>query len=137
MLNKFIDKHDKMLDNTFVRANLQTVLDTRDVSESNLIDHKRLLLELIGFINREEDDRYLMEIEKRNLEKDVREMFYGWDLIKANLDFRERLRRVNADKIREHFMLQDEIRNMMKKDDLAVLINLERIRTAMSGLEGI
>lgn len=89
-------------------------------------------MELIGMINREEDDRYLMELEKRNFEKDVKDIVYQWDLIRSNIDFKERLKRVNTDKIREDFMMMDEIRNSLKKDDLAVLINLERLRTALS-----
>ena len=87
---------------------------------------------MIGFINREEDERYLMELEKKNVEKDVKQIIYQWDLVRANIDFKEKIGKVNSEKIKEEFMLLDEIRNNMKKDDLAVLINLERIRTALS-----
>ena len=33
-------------------------------------------MELIGFVNREEDERYLMEVDKRNLEKDVKDIIH-------------------------------------------------------------
>jgi hypothetical protein len=48
------------------------------------------------------------------------------------LDFKEKIKKVNTEKIKEEFMLMDDIRNNVKKDDLAILINLERIRTALS-----
>ena len=89
-------------------------------------------MELIGFLNHEEDERYLMDLEKKNLEKDVKDIIYQWDLVRSNIEFKERLRRVNPEGIREQFMLMEEIRGGMKKDDLAVLVNLERIRTALA-----
>jgi hypothetical protein len=77
--------------------------------------------------NREEDEKYLMTLEKRNFENDVKDIIYSWDLIRANMDFKERIKRVNVDKIKDEFMVMDEVRNL-KRDDFAVLVNLERLR---------
>lgn len=88
-------------------------------------------MQLIGFVNREEDEKYLMEVEKRNLEKDVKDIIYSWDLVRSNLEFKDRIRKVNTNKIREDFNLMDEVRQM-KKDDQAILVNLERMRTALA-----
>jgi hypothetical protein len=33
-----------------------------------------LIKELIGFLNREEDERYLVDLERKNVEKDVRDI---------------------------------------------------------------
>lgn len=68
-----------------------------------------------------------MALEKKNFERDVKDIVYSWDLIRANLDFKERIRNVNVDKIKENFMIMDEIRNM-KRDDIIILVNLERMR---------
>jgi len=53
-------------------------------------------MELIGYVNREEDERYLMEVEKRNLENDVKDIIYSWDLVRSNMEFKERIRKVNT-----------------------------------------
>lgn len=62
LLNKFLDKNNRTLNNTIIKENLRETVDNKEVSEVNLINHKRLIYELIGFVNREEDERYLMEI---------------------------------------------------------------------------
>lgn len=55
-------------------------------------------------------------MEKKNVEKDVKDIIYSWDLIRANLDFKERIKKVNVDKIKEDFNCMDEVR-LMKRDD--------------------
>jgi len=72
-----------------------------------------------------------MEVEKRNLENDVKDIIYSWDLVRSNMEFKERIRKVNTQKIKEDFNLMEEVRTM-KKDDQAILVNLERMRTALS-----
>jgi len=67
-------------------------------------------------VNREEDEKYLIGLEKKNVEKDVKDIINQWELIRANLDFKERIRKVNVDKIKEDFNLMDEVRTM-KRDD--------------------
>lgn len=114
-----------------IKEDLEEVLNNKDNSEENLIKHKQMIMQLIGFVNREEDEKYLMEVEKRNLEKDVKDIIYSWDLVRSNLEFKERIRKVNTNKIREDFNLMDEVRQM-KKDDQAILVNLERMRTALA-----
>ena len=117
--------------NQFIKDDLKNIVDDKSVNEENLIQHKRLILELIGFVNREEDERYLMEVEKRNLENDVKDIIYSWDLVRSNKEFKERIKKVNTQKIKEDFNLMEEVRTM-KKDDQAILVNLERMRTALS-----
>lgn len=73
-------------------------------------------MELIGFVNREEDERYLMEVEKRNMEQDVKDIIYSWDLVRSNIEFKDRLKKVNTQKIKEDFNLMDEVRAMTKHD---------------------
>ncbi len=51
-----------------------------------------------------------MALEKRNLEKDVKDIIYNWDLVNANLDFKERIKKVNTEKIKEDFMVMDDVR---------------------------
>jgi hypothetical protein len=76
LLNKFVNKRNKVIDSTFIKDDLNKVLENREATEENLIEHKRLAMELIGFVIREEDERYLMEIEKKNFEKDVKDIIY-------------------------------------------------------------
>jgi hypothetical protein len=116
LLCKFIDKSDKVVDTAFLKEDILGVLNDEGVNDSNLIEHKRVIKQLIGFINREEDERYLVGLEKKNVEKDVKDIIYSWDLIRANLDFKERIKKVNVDKIREDFNCMDEVR-LMKRDD--------------------
>lgn len=61
-----------------------------------MIKHKQIITELIGFVNREEDEKYLMEVEKRNLENDVKDIIYAWDLVRSNLEFKDRIKKVNT-----------------------------------------
>jgi hypothetical protein len=56
----------------FVKEEVIKVVENKDVSEENLIKHKILIKELIGTVNREEDAKYLMSLEKRNFENDVK-----------------------------------------------------------------
>jgi hypothetical protein len=56
----------------FVKEEVIKVVENKDVSEENLIKHKILIKELIGAVNREEDAKYLMSLEKRNFENDVK-----------------------------------------------------------------
>ncbi len=114
-----------------VKEDLNAILEDKDTSEENLIKHKQLIMELIGFVNREEDEKYLMEVQKRNLENDVKDIIYNWDLVRSNLEFKERIRKVNTTKIKEDFNLMEEVRQM-KRDDQAILVNLERMRTALA-----
>lgn len=67
-------------------------------------------------MNREEDEKYWMELEKNNLESDVKDIIYAWDLLKSNMEFKERIKKVNTQKIREEFNMMDNIR-AMKRDD--------------------
>lgn len=76
LLNKFVDKKNVTVNQTIIKEKMNDILDDKEVSEKNLIEHKKTILELIGFVNREEDERYLMEVEKKNLEKDVRDLVY-------------------------------------------------------------
>jgi hypothetical protein len=52
-------------------------------------------------------------------------------LIRANIDLKERLKKVNVDKIKEEFMVMDDVR-LLKRDDFAVLVNLERLRQGLA-----
>ena len=131
LLNKFIDKTDQLVNGTFIKDDVKNIIESKEVTNENLIEHKRLILELIGFVNREEDDKYLMSLEKKNLEKDVKDIIYNWDLVRSNLSFKERIQSVNTQKIKEDFNLMDAVRSM-KREDQAVLVNLERMRTALS-----
>jgi len=130
-LNKFIDKTDNLVNSTFIKDDIKNIIESKEVTNENLIEHKRLILELIGFVNREEDDKYLMSLEKKNLEKDVKDIIYNWDLVRSNFGFKERILSVNTQKIKEDFNLMDAVRSM-KREDQAVLVNLERMRTALS-----
>ena len=47
------------------------------------------------------------------------------------MEFKNRIKAVNTQKIKEDFNLMEEVRQM-KKDDLAILVNLERMRAALS-----
>ena len=47
---------------------MEKVLNNKEVSEENLLEQKRIIKSLIGLLNREEDEKYLLEVEKRNLE---------------------------------------------------------------------
>ena len=75
-----------------------------------------MILELIGFVNREEDDKYLTSLEKRNLERDVKDIIYNWDLVRSNIAFKERIKSVNTQKIKEDFNLMDAVRSMKRED---------------------
>lgn len=88
-------------------------------------------MQIIGHLNKEEDDKYLTELEKRNFEKDVKDIIHQWELVRSNIEFKERIKQINVDKIKEDFMVNEQIR-LMKREDFAVLVNLERIRTALS-----
>mmetsp|Transcript_12499 Transcript_12499/g.12265 ORF Transcript_12499/g.12265 Transcript_12499/m.12265 type:complete len:106 (-) Transcript_12499:770-1087(-) len=105
-----------MVDNAFNRQDLSQTLEDQTISPENLIEHKRLITQLIGCVNREEDERYLVELEKKNVEKDVRDIVHQWDLIRANIEFKERIKKVNVEKIKEGFNVMDEIR-VMRRDD--------------------
>lgn len=51
--------------------------------------------------------------------------------MRSNIEFKERIRKVDVDKIKEDFLVMDEVR-AMKREDFAILVNLERIRSALS-----
>lgn len=110
-----MDKTDQMINGTFIKDGLN-IIESKEVTDENLIEHKRLILELIGFVNREEDDRYLMSLEKRNLERDVKDIIYNWDLVRSNIGFKERIKTVNTQKIKEDFNLMDAVRAMKRED---------------------
>ena len=84
ILNKFVDKRSNLLDNYFLKDHLQDTLHSKEITQDNIFKHKRIINELIGFINREEDERYLIEVQMKNLEKDVKDIIYNWDLIRSN-----------------------------------------------------
>jgi hypothetical protein len=58
----------------------------------------------------------LISLEKKNVEKDVKDIIYQWDLVRSNIDFKNRIKAINTDKIREEFNVIDEVRLMKKYD---------------------
>lgn len=107
ILDKYVDKSNKLISNTIVKDDMVRLLENREVTEDNLIEHKRLIKETIGFMNKEEDEKYLMELEKKNFESDVKSIFYGWDLVRSNIEFKERIKQINVEKIKEDFMVNE------------------------------
>ena len=57
----------------------------------------------------------------------MKDIIYQWDLVRSNIDFKNRIKAINTEKIKEEFNVIDEVR-LMKKYDQAVLVNLERLR---------
>lgn len=109
---------------------MKKVLDSNEISEAALTDHKKIILQLIGALNQLEDQKYFLEIEKKAQEKDIRAIIFNWDLVRSNMEFKSKLSKMDTNKIKEEFMVMDEVRNM-KREDIAILINLERIRAAL------
>jgi len=65
------------------------------------------------------------------VEADARALIYNWDLVRANDDLKARLVKVNCDRIKDDFLTLEEVRQL-KREDLVVLVNLERLRQGLS-----
>jgi hypothetical protein len=57
-------------------------------------------------------------------------------LVRSNIDFKERIKKIDIKKLRDQFLILDEVR-AMKKEEICILVNMERFRRALSGGEGV
>jgi hypothetical protein len=99
----------KELNRTFIKQNnkelskidkINDILFTHRPTKENLQDHKILINDLLILINEKRDQLYILESDKRTLEKEINLWITDFDKLKYVDKLRDEIKKIDVEKIR-------------------------------------
>lgn len=60
-------------------TNTKSTLDNFELTEKNLLEHKRIIKDLIGQVHKEQDKAFLNELELKQTQSEINAWIWNWD----------------------------------------------------------
>ena len=94
LAKSLIDQKNKHLPNI---EEINEVLLTNKITKPNLENHKKLVYELLNYINQKKEQNYLLTSENEIMSKELNFWVYDFDKLKLDNTIREKLKELNLE----------------------------------------